>query len=163
MIYHLACRSLSIGTWQRNGQTQLDLVVFYSPVKSMMTYYIQADGSGYRIEYPFSYIKNITLDVGDVSAAPDGSTFLSGGGLVVELSRPPIFSMHQGNGGWFQCGDFSQDEQASQVMVHHLGGHPKILKSKMAIQVMRRKAETTATIARKETGHLEWTHQQKRE
>lgn len=96
-----------------------------------MTYYIQAEGSGYRIEYPFSYIKNITLDVGDVATAPDGTTFQSGGGLLVELNRPPIFSMDQGKGGWFQCGDFSQDEQASQVMVHHLGGHPKILNGQL--------------------------------
>lgn len=131
VIQHLQCRSLSIGTWRRISQTALDLVVFYSPAKAMFTYYINADASGFKIEYPFSAIKNITLDTGDASAGVEGASQRSGG-LVVELTQPPSFSMDPGSGGFFQCRDFTEDQQASQVLVHHLGGHSKVLSGQLA-------------------------------
>lgn len=104
----------------------MDLIVFYSPDKACMTYYINNDQAGYKIEYPFSYIKNIYLENGDGEA---GNT----GGLVVELNRPPNFFMDSsGSGGFFQVGDFTEDQQASQVMIHRLGGHPKVLSGQLA-------------------------------
>lgn len=55
------------------------------------------------------------------------------GGLVVELNRPPNFYMDSSNsGGFYQCGDFTEDQQATQVFTHHLGGHPKILSVQLA-------------------------------
>src|SRR5947207_15489345 len=55
------------------------------------------------------------------------------GGLVVELNRSPNFFMDSsGSGGFYQCGDFTEDQQASQVLVHHLGGHPKALSGQLA-------------------------------
>lgn len=131
VIQHLACRTLTIGTWTRIGQTQLDLLVFYSPAKSMMTYFIQANGSHFKIEYPFSSIKNIILNPGDISSNAEGASNHAGG-LIIELNCPPMYTMDQGSGGWFQCYDFTADQQASRVMVHHLGGHPKILAGQLA-------------------------------
>lgn len=91
-----------------------------------MTYYINNDQAGYKIEYPFQFIKNIYLENGDADAGKIG-------GLVVELNRPPNFFMDSsGSGGFFQCGDFTEDQQASQVMIHHLGGHPKVLSGQLA-------------------------------
>ncbi|KAF5877144.1 putative homeobox domain-containing protein [Botrytis fragariae] len=125
VIHHLSCRSLSIGSWRRIGQNAMDLIIFYSPDKSTMTYYINNDQAGYKIEYPFSSIKNIYLENGDNESRP--------GGLVVELIRAPNFFMDSsGSGGFYQCGDFTEDQQASQVMVHHLGGHPKVLSGQLA-------------------------------
>ncbi|RJE16651.1 homeobox, partial [Aspergillus sclerotialis] len=69
----------------------MDLVVFYSPEKACMTYYINNDSAGYKIEYPFSYIKNITLESGD-QQQPNGAP-PSSGGLIVELNHPPLFYM----------------------------------------------------------------------
>ncbi|KAI9671401.1 MAG: hypothetical protein M1831_004310 [Alyxoria varia] len=131
LISHLQCRSLSIGSWRRISQTALDLVVFYSPAKSMFTYYINADSSGFKIEYPFSSIKTITLDTGDASAGVEGASQRSGG-LIVELTQPPTFSMDPGSGGFFQCRDFTEDQQATKVLTHHLGGHSKILSGQLA-------------------------------
>ncbi|KAI6245764.1 Pyriculol/pyriculariol biosynthesis cluster transcription factor [Erysiphe necator] len=126
VIHHLNCRSLSIGSWRRIGQNAMDLIVFYSPEKRTMTYYINNDQAGYKIEYPFSYIKNISLETGEVDMARPA-------GLVVELTRPPNFFMDSsGSGGFFQCGDFTEDQQASQTLVHHLGGHPKVLSGQLA-------------------------------
>ncbi|CAL3969264.1 unnamed protein product [Diplocarpon coronariae] len=126
VIHHLSCRSLSIGSWRRVGQNAMDLIIFYSPEKGCMTYYINNDQAGYKIEYPFAYIKNIFLENGDMETGKPG-------GLVVELNRPPNFFMDSsGSGGFFQCGDFTEDQQASQVMVHQLGGHPKVLSGQLA-------------------------------
>jgi hypothetical protein len=126
VINHLTCRSLSIGTWRRVGQNAMDLIIFYSPDKGCMTYYINNDQAGYKIEYPFSSIKNVFLENGDIESGKPG-------GLVVELNRPPNFFMDSsGSGGFFQCGDFTEDQQASQIMVHHLGGHPRVLSGQLA-------------------------------
>jgi hypothetical protein len=104
----------------------MDLIIFYSPDKATMTYYINNDQAGYKVEYPFAFIKNIFLENGDVESGKPG-------GLVVELNRPPNFFMDSsGSGGFFQCGDFTEDQQASQVMIHHLGGHPKVLSGQLA-------------------------------
>lgn len=110
----------------------MDLVIFYSPEKCCITYYINNDSAGYKIEYPFSYIKNISLENGDMTANAEGASQRPGG-LIVELNRPPNFFMDSsGSGGFFQCGDFTEDQQASQILVHHLGGHPKVLSGQLA-------------------------------
>ncbi|KAJ4356592.1 uncharacterized protein N0V89_004627 [Didymosphaeria variabile] len=132
VIHHFACRSLSIGSWRRVGQSAMDLVIFYSPEKCCVTYYINNDSAGYKIEYPFSYIKNITLENGDMNGNAEGASQRPGG-LIVELNRPPNFFMDSsGSGGFFQCGDFTEEQQASTMMVHHLGGHPKVLSGQLA-------------------------------
>lgn len=132
VIQHFACRSLSIGSWRRIGQNTMDLVTFYSPDKACITYYINNDSAGYKIEYPFSSIKNITLEASDAVTDGQGNGHRPGG-LVIELMRPPSFFMDSsGSGGFYQCGDFTEEQQASQVMVHHLGGHPKVLSGQLA-------------------------------
>ncbi|KAI0403705.1 homeobox domain-containing protein [Xylaria palmicola] len=127
LIHHLTCRSLSIGKWTRVGQNTMDLIIFYSPEKCTMTYYINNDQAGYKIEYHFSAIKNIFLE----NAEGDGS---KPGGIVIELNRPPNFHMDSSpnSNGFFQCGDFTEDHQATHCFVHHLGGNPKVLSGQLA-------------------------------
>ena len=132
MIQHFTCRSLSIGSWRRIGQAAMDLVIFYSPERSTITYYINNDSAGYKIEYPFSAVKNITLESGDVLSNAEGAAQRPGG-LVVELNSTPFFYMDSsGSGGFYQCGDFTEEQQASQILTHHLGGHPKVLSGQLA-------------------------------
>ncbi|KAK2799528.1 hypothetical protein FQN51_006842 [Onygenales sp. PD_10] len=132
VIHHFSCRSLRIGTWRRVGQNAMDLVIFYSPEKSSMTYYINNDSAGYKIEYPFSHIKNIVLESGDPVPNANG-TPPKPGGLVIELNRPPNFYMDSSNsGGFYQCRDFTEDQQATKSMIHYLGGHPKVLSVQLA-------------------------------
>ena len=110
----------------------MDLVVFYAPDKACLTYYINNDGAGYKIEYPFAYIKNISLENNDSFDDPNGMS-TKPRGILVELNRPPNFFMDSaGTGGFHQCGDFTEDQQASSVMAHHLGGHPKALSGQLA-------------------------------
>ncbi|EHA52524.1 Transcription elongation factor SPT4 [Pyricularia oryzae] len=126
VIHHLTCRSLSIGKWTRVGQNTMDLIVFYSPDKCTMTYYINNEQAGYKIEYHFSCIKSICVENADDPTKV--------GGIVIELNRPPSFFMDQSptSNGFFQCGDFTEDQQASQCLVHHLGGNPKVLSGQLA-------------------------------
>ncbi|CAK7268730.1 Transcription elongation factor SPT4 [Sporothrix epigloea] len=126
LIHHLTCRSLSIGKWVRVGQSTMDLIIFYSPQSGTMTYYINDENAGYKIEYPFSYIKNIYLDQDE---DPQRS-----GGIVIELLRPPTFMMDctPSASGFTICGDFTENQQASQCFVHHLGGNPKVLSGQLA-------------------------------
>ena len=110
----------------------MDLITFYSlSEKPALTYYINNDSSGYKIEFPFSYIKNITLDDGhsdDPNRPPARPA-----GLIVELLRAPNFFMDSsGSGGFYQCGDFTEDQQASRVMTHHLGGDTRVLSTQLA-------------------------------
>ncbi|MCJ1476715.1 hypothetical protein MMC13_005383 [Lambiella insularis] len=130
VIQHLTCKSLSIGTWRRVGQNAMDLVVFYSlGDKPCLTYYINNDAAGYKIEFPFSHIKHISLEGGP---QPDEASPRVAG-LVVELNRPPNFFMDSNqSGGFYQCGDFTEEQQASRVLTHHLGGDPRVLSGQLA-------------------------------
>jgi hypothetical protein len=111
----------------------MDLIVFYSPEKACLTYYINNDSAGYKIEYPFSFIKNIELETHDVPTTNPSTGQQKQGQLVITLARPPNFFMDSsGSGGFYQCGDFTEDQQASQVLTHYLGGHPKILAGQLA-------------------------------
>jgi hypothetical protein len=124
LIHHLNCRSLTIGRWMRVGQNAMDLIIFYSPDKCTMTYYINNDQAGYKIEYPFSYIKNIYLN----NAEGDHM-----GGITIELLHPPNFFMDSSTTATFiQVRDFTEDLQASTVLTHHLGGNPKVLSGQLA-------------------------------
>lgn len=127
VIHHLTCRSLSIGKWTRIGQSMMDLIVFYSPDKCTMTYYINNDQAGYKIEYPFSYIKNIYLENQEGDPTKQG-------GIVIELNRAPYFFMDTSTqaSGFGQVGDFTEDSQASKCLIHHLGGNPKVLSGQLA-------------------------------
>lgn len=127
LIHHLTCRSLSIGKWTRVGQNMMDLIIFYSPDKCTMTYYINNDQAGYKIEYPFAYIKNIYLENNDTDPSKLG-------GIVIELNHAPNFFMDSPPEarGFYQVGDFTEDSQASNCLVHHLGGNPKVLSGQLA-------------------------------
>lgn len=132
VIHNFTCKSLSIGSWRRVGQNAMDLVIFYVPDKACLTYYINNDSAGYKIEFPFSYIKSITLENPDAPEDPNGIPTRPRG-LMLELNRPPNFFMDSsGTGGFNQCGDFTEEQQASQIMVHHLGGHPRVLNGQLA-------------------------------
>ncbi|KAK6536474.1 hypothetical protein TWF281_000707 [Arthrobotrys megalospora] len=134
VIHHFTCRSLNIGTWRRIGQNAMDLVVFYSPEKACITYYINNDSAGYKIEYPFRNIKSIELETLNVPMAPPSTHGgQMQGQLVIQLLKPPHFFMDtSGSGGFVQCGDFTEDQQATQIFTHTLGGNAKSLQTQLA-------------------------------
>jgi Homeodomain len=131
VIQHFTCRSLSVGSWRRIGQSAMDLVIFYSPEKETVTYYINNDSAGYKIEYSFDFISNITLNNGDPASGAEGAS--QSGAIVVELNRPPRFFMDSsGSGGFYEVGDFTEDQQATKCLRHELGGQAKVLSGQLA-------------------------------
>lgn len=109
----------------------MDLVIFYSPDKAFMTYYINNDSAGYKIEYPFSSIDSIELETLDEPTSANGVN--KQGHLVIKLNRPPNFYMDSsGQGGFYQCMDFTEGQQASEVLTHYLGGHAKTLAGQLS-------------------------------
>jgi hypothetical protein len=131
VIQHFTCRSLTVGSWRRIGQSAMDLVIFYSPDKETVTYYINNDSAGYKIEYSFDYISNITLNNGDPASGAEGAS--QSGAIVVELNRPPRFYMDSsGSGGFYEVGDFTEDQQATKCLRHELGGQAKVLSGQLA-------------------------------
>jgi len=134
VIHHFTCRSLNIGSWRRIGQNAMDLVVFYSPEKACITYYINNDSAGYKIEFPFRHIKSIELETLNVPMAPPSTHGgQMQGQLVIQLTRSPHFFMDtSGSGGFVQCGDFTEDQQATQILTHTLGGNAKSLQGQLS-------------------------------
>ncbi|KAI5282095.1 hypothetical protein KEM54_002985, partial [Ascosphaera aggregata] len=136
---NLICKATGYGTHASNeassgktSQNFMDLVIFCSPDKACMTYYIHNDSAGYKIEYPFSAIRNIVLESPDASQNVPGAPAMHEG-LVIELNRPPNFYMDGSNsGGFHQCEDFTEDQEGSKNLVHYLGGHAKTLSAQLA-------------------------------
>jgi len=102
----------------------MDLIIFYSPDKCTMTYYINTEQAGYKIEYPFAYIKSIFLD----------TTEGEDGGILIEVLNPPFFFIDPSatSSGFFECADFTEDKQASRVTTHRLAGNAKVLSGQLA-------------------------------
>ncbi|KAJ8103940.1 hypothetical protein POJ06DRAFT_293654 [Lipomyces tetrasporus] len=159
LVNRFTCRSLSIGTWRRVGCTAMDLVIFYSPSQSRFTYYINNDSIGFKIEYPFSYVKQIYVEghaqthkdikseskeLGSENTYSEEHKGPEMGDIVVVLARPPQFFMESSslNGGWFDTEDFTEDQQASKVMEHRLTGPLKVLEQQLA-ELLCLKMDTT--------------------
>lgn len=133
-LHHFTCKSLTIGAWHHNGRhvdgyEPVDLSVYYVSDQACLVYEIKHETINYRIECPFAYINNISLENEDSSKDQSARQ----PGLVIKLNRPPNFFMnYAGTERLFQCEDFTENQQASRIMVHRVGGNPKILQDQLA-------------------------------
>ncbi|TGZ80491.1 hypothetical protein EX30DRAFT_52122 [Ascodesmis nigricans] len=150
--HHFHATSLTIGSWRRAAQNTMDLVVFYVLEKACMTYYIHNDSSGYKIEYPFSYIDNIELKT--VEAHSPNPIEQKQGHLIITLNRPPNFLMDSNSDhqGFLKVPDFTEHQQASQIFVHHLTGDASKLTNQLAKLIssdafIHRHSHATASVA----------------
>ncbi|KAK5341295.1 hypothetical protein LTR98_002087 [Exophiala xenobiotica] len=126
-IGHFSCLSLSIGTWRRVAKDDPELLVTYTLSGAHMAYHLNNDSAGYKIEYPFTSIKSIRLSPDGTDTTTD-EVLLRTGGLIIEFNRPPQFFMaFQRPGPFSPCGDFTEDQQASKVLIHYLGGLHEVL------------------------------------
>ncbi|EIW84137.1 homeobox-domain-containing protein, partial [Coniophora puteana RWD-64-598 SS2] len=117
----IPCTDLSIGTWRRIATTvgKHDLVAYLCDTKRCLTWFIQSAGYGFKMEIPF----DIIADTEFTNAAPGSglATFL--------LSQPPNFYLESlspsGQGPirhWKKCADWTEGQQATQVLRHDLIG-----------------------------------------
>ena len=133
----ISCSLLTIGSWRRADQIQeqkqrqeqkqepMELVVFYDLHEACMAYYFSTDFNDYKIEYPLAYIKNISFK-------QDSSTHSHSARIEIELGLPPNFFIASA-GGFQQCGDFTEHQQASEIKVHHLRGDARVLQDQLAM------------------------------
>lgn len=130
-FYYFSCTLLVIGLWKRLRASPQDLMCFYSPPKKLFAYLIQFQGIQYRIEYSFFVIESIHVFrveeplLNELSATASNRDkpapneyWLQ---MDIQLSVPPVFHMitSEGQGN---CTDFTEGNQASEVLLHSLMG-----------------------------------------
>lgn len=119
----IPCTDLSVGTWRRIATAvgKHDLVAYVSDPKRCLTWFVQSDGHGFKMEIPFETI----VETQFTNAAP-------GSGLATFfLSQPPLFYLEQlasplPDGTpiryWKRCTDWTEGFQATTVLRHELIG-----------------------------------------
>jgi hypothetical protein len=132
----LPAHSLVIGTWRRIGT----LICFFTRNLRNVTWYLQSESIGYKLEVPWSNIIKITFDGPFAPTMPETVEGVESwvGHAIFELSRPPQFFMEVfrldsnaadierrvGRFGtsWRQCTDFTEAQQATTNMTHVIAG-----------------------------------------
>ncbi|BFZ59543.1 hypothetical protein YB2330_000554 [Saitoella coloradoensis] len=121
----VSCQSLTIGTWSRIACNENDLVIYYSPTEARFTYYVNSGLTGFRIEFGFNAISSITVTPALTPQLIPGQQNVS---ATVFLRERPIFFMEvPAVGGWRQCTDFTEQQQATSILQHTLIGPAALL------------------------------------
>lgn len=115
----------------------MDLICYFSPVEGRFTYYINNSATGFKIEFPITYVRQIRMEhvvrKKNQDAFPSGREEAHRARISIELIQPPLFySDHKGTAGWQLCHDFTQGLVASRVMLHSLVGPYEALHSEMS-------------------------------
>jgi hypothetical protein len=116
----IPCTEFSIGTWRRVATTnsKLDLVAYVCDRKRCLSWFIRSDGYGFKMDIPFETIIETAFEY----SGP-------GTGLAsFVLSHPPAFYLeticpdNSFSREWKRCADWTEGQQASKVLQHHLSG-----------------------------------------
>lgn len=135
----LPAYSLCVGSWRRVGF----IICFFSRRLQNLTWYLQSESVGYKLEMPWSSVRSITFDGPFAPTVPEESEGVTGwiGHLALRFERSPTFFMEvfrssgsalsaaeDAPGGqkrttaWRQCADFTEGQQATSVMTHVIAG-----------------------------------------
>ncbi|ORZ22959.1 hypothetical protein BCR42DRAFT_403677 [Absidia repens] len=117
---------LRIGTWTRfanmtpSDSTVWGLLCYCT--KDQLIWQIQAENQQFRIHVPCEAIRQLCFG----SSKEDVTASLA----QLEIQLDPqqlIFTMCLDNHQWVRCGDFSEQQQASQLFIHEIQGHHDLL------------------------------------
>ncbi|GAA5804620.1 hypothetical protein EDC94DRAFT_625104 [Helicostylum pulchrum] len=117
--------TIRIGSWARFASqvnNEWDLVCFSDPTSRMLIWQVQDDGHQFRIEVNYNNIKQIKL----------GKISNDMGQLEIDVEPSISFSMtRQGiDQDWIRCGDFTENQQATEGTSHALqGAHDNLRQS----------------------------------
>lgn len=117
--------TIRIGSWARFASqvnNEWDLVCFSDPTSRMLIWQVQDDGHQFRIEVNYNNIKQIKL----------GKISNDMGQLEIDVEPSISFSMtRQGiDQDWIRCGDFTENQQATEGSSHALqGAHDNLRQS----------------------------------
>ncbi|PWN45257.1 hypothetical protein IE81DRAFT_210090 [Ceraceosorus guamensis] len=116
--------SLTVGTWRR---VQPGLTCFFSRANKRFEWRLINDSIGFKLELPWKIVKSISLE------GPFDSAGAAQGRISIQLHRAPLFYLevfrsNERDGSesttksWRQNDDFTQERQASEVLLHELEG-----------------------------------------
>ncbi|EPQ29588.1 uncharacterized protein PFL1_02807 [Pseudozyma flocculosa PF-1] len=130
----LPTTALCIGSWRRIAP----LVCFFSRRLQMLSWYLNSDAVGFKLEMSWTSIKSCVFDGPTQPTLAERQEGIRQplGHFLVELTAPPTFfmevfrSVDPGAGGenkarktsWRQCADFTEGQQATKHRVHLLSG-----------------------------------------
>jgi hypothetical protein len=110
----------------------MDLVCYFSPMEGRFTYYINNSSTGFKIEFPVAYIRQVKLEH-VVRKSKSEARDEHRGCMMIELIQPPLFySELRGTAGWQLCHDFTQGLVASQILQHALVGQYEVLHAQLS-------------------------------
>lgn len=115
---------LRVGSWTRFAHAspnthhrEWDLVCYGNPTEREFVWRVQAEGHQFQIQINFDDIHHLRL-----SQQIQVETGELVGQIDLEVRLPLKFTMSQQQEQWIQCGDFTQDKQASVDGLHVLQG-----------------------------------------
>ncbi|KAF9067212.1 hypothetical protein BDP27DRAFT_929857 [Rhodocollybia butyracea] len=122
-VTFIPCTALSVGTWRRiaSAVSKHDLVAYVCESKQALAWFILSGGNGFKMEIPFNRIIGTEFTHTSSGVAH----------VVFNLSEPPIFYLEyptvpRPDGSmklsWRQCSDWTEGNQATQVLRHDLLG-----------------------------------------
>ncbi|KAI7902483.1 uncharacterized protein BX663DRAFT_511207 [Cokeromyces recurvatus] len=127
-IQSISAETLQIGTWKRVTLNPHDLQCQYDKGNKLFSWCIQDGLSKFKMEFPESSLKSIQLMPLQTRA---GWARLEMFILSAEHISFYMKSLHQH--GWVQCRDYTEDKQASTVLLHQLDGPALALKAELDI------------------------------
>ncbi|KAF8651001.1 hypothetical protein AX16_004987 [Volvariella volvacea WC 439] len=116
----IPCSDLSVGKWRRIAASGHDLLGYFSESDKMLSWFIQSGGHAFKMEVHWDQILeadflNVTPGMGHakfrLKASP--SFFLES--IVRNYNGKPLRL-------WRRCADWTEDQQASQIMMHEVTG-----------------------------------------
>jgi len=127
-FYNFTNNALVIGTWRRIAvaNDQDSLRCSFSIVEKQIRWLIKEQNIRFKVEFPFSTIGQILLEPipGSVSAGKLSFTLIKVPKFYMETNGPT-------NPTWNLSGDFTENQQASQVFRHILEGDYSHLKNEV--------------------------------
>ncbi|KAF7725448.1 hypothetical protein EC973_009622 [Apophysomyces ossiformis] len=122
----LSVDALQIGTWKRMMLRPHDLVCHYDQKQQILVWCVRDGDQCFKMIIPLSSVQCIRLLP---HIERHGHSYIE-----LHLSQPEsiAFYMSQGENGWTQCRDFTQDRQATVELIHRLEGPTLALRSELA-------------------------------
>jgi len=126
----IPCTDLTVGSWHRiaaktGGQ---DLIAYIAEGSRLLTWFIQSEGFGFKMEIHWDTIKSVEISIKD---APPGQALAR-----IILNQRPHFFMESrttpdqfgaSSRLWKQCTDWTEGMQASKMLKHEIIGSPAVL------------------------------------
>jgi hypothetical protein len=125
VVNKISTESLQIGTWKRMTFEPNDLVCQYDREGQLFSWCIQDGMAKFKIDIPQAAVSSIQLNT--LTSRPGWAR------LELELKKDVdlAFYMHTQQQGWVQCRDFTEDKQATGVLLHQLDGPALALKAEL--------------------------------